>query len=145
MYAIEKLFYKQLLFEEGYEVWTASPAVDVSMESINEDFPSRVVEKLGRQKFPQKIDAKEEYQQCAKQLTPYFKKELKRFSKTLFRSKPQAQTNQTLATWYFSRIKYSEYIVRNRSIGLKTCFANCYFQTLQYEVQIRTVLGVVHN
>ena len=53
MYAIEKLFYKKLPFEEGYEVWVASPAGEMSMQSTNEDFPPRVAEKIGRKKIAQ--------------------------------------------------------------------------------------------
>ena len=60
MYAVEKLFYKKLPFEEGYDVWVASPAGKVSMESTNEDFPPRVAEKIGRKKFAEHIGAKEE-------------------------------------------------------------------------------------
>ena len=46
----EKLFYKKLPFEEGHDVWVASPAGKVSMVSTNADFPPRVAEKIGRKK-----------------------------------------------------------------------------------------------
>ena len=51
MYAVEKLFYKKLSFEEGYDVWIASPAKKVSMKGTNEDFPPRVAEKIGKKKL----------------------------------------------------------------------------------------------
>ena len=51
MYAIEKLFYKKLPFEEGYDVWVASPAGKVSMERTNEDFSPRVAENIGTKNF----------------------------------------------------------------------------------------------
>ena len=58
MYAIEKLFYKKLPFEEGYEVWVACPAEEMSIHSTNEDFPPRVAEKIGRKNFAEHIGAK---------------------------------------------------------------------------------------
>ena len=51
MYAVEKLFDKKLPFEEWSDVWVASPAGKVSMQSTNEDFPPRVAEKIGRKQF----------------------------------------------------------------------------------------------
>ena len=63
MYAKEKRFYKKLPFEEGYEVWASSPAGKLSIEVKSEDFPPRVVEKLGRQEFAKKTDTKQEYKQ----------------------------------------------------------------------------------
>ena len=71
MYAIEKWFYKKLPFEEGYEVWASSPAWKLSIEVKSEDFPPRVVEKLGRQEFAKKSDAKQEYEQYTQELLPY--------------------------------------------------------------------------
>ena len=47
------------------------------MEVLSEEFPSRVVEKLGRQKFARKIDAKQEYEQYTQELAPYME-ELKK-------------------------------------------------------------------
>ena len=71
MYAVEKLFYKKLPFEEGYDVWVASPAGKVSMESTNEDFPPRVAEKIGWKNFAEHIGAKEEKARFTKELEPY--------------------------------------------------------------------------
>ena len=48
---VEKLFNKKLPFEEWFDVWVASPAGKVSMQSTNEDFPPRVAEKIGRKQF----------------------------------------------------------------------------------------------
>ena len=60
VYALEKLFYIKLSFEEGYEVWTSSPAGEMSMQSTNEDFPPGLAEKIGRKIFAGHIGAKEE-------------------------------------------------------------------------------------
>ena len=71
MYAVEKLFYKKLPFEEGYDVWIASPAGKVSMDSTNEHFPPRVADKIGRKFFAEHIGAKEEKARFTKELEPY--------------------------------------------------------------------------
>ena len=44
-------------------MWASAPAGKLSIEDKSEDFPSRVVEKLQRQKFAKKTDAKQEYEQ----------------------------------------------------------------------------------
>ena len=56
-----KKFYKKLSFEDKYEVWTSSLAGKRSMEVISKEFPSRVLEKQGRQ----------EYEQYTQELAPY--------------------------------------------------------------------------
>ena len=71
VYAVEKLFYKKLPFEEGYEVWASSPAGEMSMQNTNEDFPPRVAEKIGRKNFAEHIGAKEEKARYTKELEPY--------------------------------------------------------------------------
>ena len=45
-------------FEDGYEVWTSSLEKKLSMEVISKEFPSRVLDKLGRQEFVQKDGCK---------------------------------------------------------------------------------------
>ena len=77
IYAVEKMFYKKLSFEEGYEVWLSSQDGESSMYDMSEDFPSRIVEKLGRQRFAEKIGAKQEYAQYTQELAPYME-ELKK-------------------------------------------------------------------
>ena len=77
MYAIEKRFYKKLSFEEGYDVWSSSEEGKLSIDDWSEQFPSRIVEKLGRQRFAQKIEAKQEYDQYTQELAPYME-ELKK-------------------------------------------------------------------
>ena len=64
MYAIEKGSIKKLPSEEGYEVWA------FSIQVKSEDFPPRVVEKLGRQEFAKKSGAKQEYKQYTQELPP---------------------------------------------------------------------------
>ena len=56
--SIEKRFYRKLPFEEAFDVWASSEEGKVGMEVLSEEFPSRVAEKLGRQRFAQKIEAK---------------------------------------------------------------------------------------
>ena len=61
--AIESAFYKKLPFEEGYTVYLSSPLGESYLHDYETEFTSRIVEKLGRQHFDQKIGAKKEYDQ----------------------------------------------------------------------------------
>ena len=75
--AIESAFYKKLSSEEGYTVYLYSPIGQSYLHDYEAEFPSRIVEKLGRQHFAQKIGAKKEYEQYTHELAPYLE-ELKK-------------------------------------------------------------------
>ena len=61
----------------GYNVYLSSPVGKSYLHDYEEEFPSRIVEKLSRQHFAQKIGAKQEYDQYTQELSPYLE-ELKK-------------------------------------------------------------------